>query len=274
MRLRCPYCGAPLVKTPEGYYVCENGHVVEEEEIVYQLRAYDRDEFMRRNHHTVVAAILHAQAGSRPSDRTLWLKTLTASIRNARDRRRYDVRKRITECAPRLGLDEEISAYAAGVVDRAIAKDVRASGSVLAAAALYIAARHYGIDIDDEQFSEVCGVKNVVRHASKLAGLLGMKLYVDYRLATKRAAARLVQQLGLKPIVEALAVRIIEAYIKATVKRPYPRVLAAAAVYIAGHIVGVNVTYPMLTRAVNATDAALRNIIHDILDKLYIEVRL
>ncbi len=285
---RCPICGAPLVRTPEGLLVCANGHVVEEYGVDSgpEWRAFDAEEESSRS-----------RAGPPLSER-LHDRGVTTTISRSRDPRYAKLaalhrRLRVEGHAAEVEAFQELNRVAAllelpgHVVDTAavlLRKALRAGllrhrgGSRLRewVAALLVAASRLssGPQLTVRDVAVRLGVpeRRVARAYRELVMGLGVR---PRPLDPTSYIPRIAAAVRATPAVEALAARLAAALRQRGLAQGKPPLgLAAAAVYLASILLDEKRGQTAIARAAGITDMTVRNRYRDLVDNLYIEVRL
>ncbi len=285
--LRCPICGAPVVKTEEGIYVCLNGHVVEEEAVDTgpEWRSFTSEEYVaRRRVGSPLTQRLHdlgvSTAISRSRDpRYQRLAALHRRLRVEGHQKLVEALQALNRAVALLGLPNHIAETAAALLKKLEDSDYRlGAGQRLMEniAALIVAASRIDgrspLPLREAAKRLALNEKRVAKAYREIVSRLGVR---PRPLDPTTYLPRLSQQLRLSPRIETLAARLLHALRSTGAAQGKPPLgLAAAAVYLASILLDEKKSQTEIAKAAGVTDMTIRNRYRDIVDNLYIEVRL
>lgn len=283
----CPVCGSEnkiAVDEERGEVVCTICGTVIREGIVDLGPEWRKPESSRtasKASGTELGDIEHGTVKITDRLRALRLKRVAKPVSNASERLELDIREFYESLRELLGIPKALLDEAVALYRKAYEAGFRAPRREGYAAALYFAAKRHGVaavtyksliergGLDRGAF--MSAYMEFLRH---MAGLGEKMPKVDPKIYIPR----IVAALGLREEAGAQVQRIAADLLKYITLSPRirngrkPQVLAAAAVYFACYISGIEVTQKDLARAAESTETPVRDLLGEMAEHMHIEL--
>jgi transcription initiation factor TFIIB len=287
---RCPVCNAPLAlyarRDENGALVCTNcGYVIAESsfDLGPEWRSFTEEDRTRRSRvGSPLTALVHdygltTYIYSRRDPRQRKLAAIQAKLRSHKNRKLIALLQEVNSIVRRFRLQQSVAETYARLVRKLYEEGMIKKNNTVEymAAALLVAARleNHPLSFNDIIRAFDIEPQQFWRAYNTIVNKLRVRAARPPR--PQHFVPKIASRLGLSGEVETLAVKftaLLQQTGLAQGKPPEP--LAGAAVYLASILLDRKRNQQDVARAVNATDATIRNRYRDIVDNFYIEVRL
>ncbi|MFB6490467.1 MAG: TFIIB-type zinc ribbon-containing protein [Thermoproteus sp. AZ2] len=281
----CPVCGSNKVKIDEeqGIVVCTVCGTVIRDAIVDLGPEWRRPESSRASAApgTELGDIEHGNIRLADKLRALKLKRAAKPISTAAERLEIDMREFYDSIKDLLGIPKALIDEAMALYKKAYEAGYKASRREGYAAALYFAVKKHGVAaVTYKSLLEKAGLERGAFMSAYMEFLrymnkLGEKLP---KVDPKIYVPRIVSALGLSDEASAKVQRVAVDLLRYISSIPRirngrkPQVLAAAAVYYACYINGIEVTQKDLARAAESTETPIRDLLGDLASAVEVEL--
>ena len=284
---RCPVCGSDkdiVIDYEGGQIICKNCGTVLKEGVADLGPEWRKPEASRAYAGPIGSSIGDIERGNvRITDkiRAIMLNKFSKPISTPLERLELDAREFFESARVRIGLPKVVVDEAVALYREVYKAGFRAPRIEGFAAVLYFVAKRHGLaSVTLKTLTEKLGIDrsaliSAYMELMKVALSLGIKPpKADPRIYIPRIAASLGIGDEKSAEVQRIAVDILR-YIMSSPRirnGRKPQVLAAAAVYYACFIAGVEVTQKELAKAADSTEGPIRELLRELADKLYIEL--
>ncbi|MFN3804708.1 MAG: TFIIB-type zinc ribbon-containing protein [Pyrobaculum sp.] len=286
-RYYCPNCGIVndvIVEYDRGQVVCRKCGTVIKENVTDLGPEWRKPESARAYSGPFGSTVGNIERGAvKLSDKlkAITLRKFTKPISMAAERIEIDLREFLESARDKLNIPKPLMEEAVALYKKLYDAGFRVTQIEAYAAVLYFVLKKHGSAVATlRAFSERLGVE---RHALVSAYMELLNVASNLGIRPPRTdpriyIPRIVSSLGIRDEksaeVQRVAVDILR-YISAlrSVRNGRkPQVLAAAAVYYACYIAGIEVTQKDLAKAADSTEGPVRELLRELARRLYVEI--
>jgi transcription initiation factor TFIIB len=284
---RCPVCGSTneiVLDYERGQVICKNCGTVLRDSITDLGPEWRKPESSRAYSGPMGSSLGDIEYGNVKiidKIKAISLKKFSRPISTPLERVEADIREFLESAREKLGIPRNIIEDSIMLYKKLYEAGYRASRLESYAAALYFSLKRHGIatitlkriveELGVDRSSFISAYMELVNIASKL----GIK---PPRVDPKIYIPKIVSALGIGDEKSAEVQRIAVDILRYIISVPRirngrkPQVLAAAAVYYACYIAGIEVTQKEIAKATDSTEGPVRELLKDLSDILYVEV--